>query len=306
MNTPDITKKKNTAPTSARITCTAASRLNLTIPSIENAAAPTDSAASANVQVSSTPSPATLKASTGSAVVKVTIDSVTVKVPTESATVQASVSTPLANITASSKKRKNAEKVKVTTETLPSTTTPAKKHKRAEKTKMKTKALDHPQLCLLPSPQAMRTLSRRQKKDMGFDSEQGDGSGDEIDRDAKKDELEDNENKENEDQPNNNDENKDEARQEGQREQGLFSQTRHWSRLCSRRSSESAHGGRCIGCAASRVCGMAPEPMLPKESALPYHLRKDASWITSPQKGFASRCTHGCAPGAQRSVCESA
>lgn len=59
-------------------------------------------------------------------------------------------------------------------------------------------------------------------KDMGFDSEQGDGNGDEIDRDAKKDELEDNDNKENEDQPNNNDENKDEARQEGRRENKAY------------------------------------------------------------------------------------
>ncbi|KAF9375930.1 60S ribosomal protein L7A [Podila verticillata] len=44
------------------------------------------------------------------------------------------------NTTVSSKKRKNAEKTKLTTETLPSTTAPVKKRKRAEKTKMKTKA----------------------------------------------------------------------------------------------------------------------------------------------------------------------
>ncbi|KFH68818.1 hypothetical protein MVEG_05622 [Podila verticillata NRRL 6337] len=292
-----------------------------------------------------------LKAPTGS---------VTVQSPTESAIVQASVLIPLANTTASSKKRKNAEKTKLTTETLPSTTAPVKKHKRAEKTKMKTKApgpsttmlatkkptnnenseptteepksrtmdsvctptptalanvstsvpkLKNPDVpysstrqermrrkkapntpqplsytkradfqrlqhdlklhkskhgniqiaSLTPQPTAMTQLKRYLERHQGkvvlkflskykpetakqrvarkenkansasekiteslltddLDGEQGNGDEGNIDRDTKKDELEDNENKENEDQSTNNGENKDEAHQEARRE----------------------------------------------------------------------------------------
>ncbi|KAG0325498.1 hypothetical protein BG000_001774, partial [Podila horticola] len=127
------------------------SKLNLPIHFIENAAtAPTMRvpAPSATVQVpvasASVHFPITSSAvqiSTESAAVKAHTGSVTALVPADSVTVQASTASSLANATSTSgKKRKNAEKIKVTTETsTPSTSTPAKKYKSAE-TKGKSKA----------------------------------------------------------------------------------------------------------------------------------------------------------------------
>lgn len=98
---------------------------------------PTDSAA-VKVPTDS----ATMEVPTDSATVHDPFDSTTVQISPDSVTVQVSTASPLANATTTSaKKRKIAEKTKVTTEKpTPSTTTPAKKHKSSARTKRKNKA----------------------------------------------------------------------------------------------------------------------------------------------------------------------